>query len=136
MALKIEAEKMAAFKSRVDRLLIELDGSEAAPGTMGDDRLRRAQLGAPELGEAQFLYESYEIVHDELTKLSKVLGTQIEGMGLAVQTSRSDYADVDDDIQARMKAINAEVESYYDKNRDPFVEDVPAKKEADKKTGF
>jgi hypothetical protein len=52
MALKIEAEKMRAFKTRVDNLLIELDGSEAAPGKMGDDRLRRAQLGAPELGEA------------------------------------------------------------------------------------
>jgi hypothetical protein len=52
MALKIEAEKMKAFKTRVDNLLIELDGSEAALGRMGDDRLRRAQLGAPELGEA------------------------------------------------------------------------------------
>lgn len=136
MALKIEAEKMKAFKTRVDDLLIELDGSEAAPGKMGDDRLRRAQLGAPELGEAQFLFESYAVVHDELTKLSKVLGAQIEGMGLAVQTSRVGYEDIDDDIRARMKAINAEVESYYDKNRDPFVEDAPTKKEADKKTGF
>lgn len=136
MALKVEAERMKAFKTRVDDLLIELDGSEAAPGKMGDDRLRRAQLGAPEFGEAQFLYESYDIVHDELTKLSKVLGAQIEGMGLAVQTSKVGYEDVDDDIRARMKAINAEVESHYARNRDPFVEDAPPEKEADKETGF
>ncbi|MGW0773216.1 hypothetical protein ACWD01_06065 [Streptomyces sp. NPDC002835] len=57
-------------------------------------------------------------------------------MGLAVQTSQAGYEGVDDDIRARMKAINAEVESYYDKNRDPFVEDARTEKEADKKTGF
>jgi hypothetical protein len=38
-ALAIEAEKMKAFKKRVDDLLILLDGSEAAPGKMGEGRL-------------------------------------------------------------------------------------------------
>ncbi|MFI2368872.1 hypothetical protein [Streptomyces sp. NPDC018833] len=135
-ALAIEAQKMRGFKKRVDDLLIVLDGSEAAPGRMGDDRLVRGQLGAADFGEAQFLFESYRIVHDELEKLSKALGAQIEGMGLAVHSSQVGYENVDQDIRDRMKAVNAEVESYYDRERDPFVEQGPAKKNVDKGTGF
>lgn len=139
MALAIEADKMKAFKKRVDDLLTQLDGSEAAPGKMGDGRLTRAQLGSGDFGEAQFLYESYTVVHDELEKLSKALGAQIEGTGLAVHSSRVGYENIDEDIRDRMKAVNAEVESYYDRDRDPAVDDAPArKKEAGKakETGF
>lgn len=135
-ALAIEADKMKTFKKRVDDLLLALDGSEAAPGKMGDGRLPRAQLGSGDFGEAQFLFDSYTVVHDELEKLSKALGAQIEGMGLAVHSSRVGYENVDEDIRARMRAVNAEVESYYDRRRDPFVEDAPTKKEQDKETGF
>jgi hypothetical protein len=135
-ALAIEARKMQTFKKRVDDLLTILDGSEAAPSRMGNDRVSRWQLGSADFGEAQFLYDSYTVVHDELEKLSKALGAQIEGMGLAVQSSRVGYENLDRDIRDRMKAINAEVESYYDRERDPFVEDAPKEKKADKKVGF
>ncbi|WP_405186690.1 hypothetical protein OG582_25335 [Streptomyces anulatus] len=135
-ALVIEAQKMKTFKNRVDDLLIALDGSEAAPTRMGNDRMSRGQLGAAEFGEAQFLYESYTVVHDELEKLSKALGAQIEGMGLAVHSSRVGYDSVDQDIRDRMKAINAEVESRYDRDRDPYVEVAPKEKKAGKEAGF
>lgn len=135
-ALAIEAQKMKTFKKRVDDLLIALDGSEAAPSRMGNDRMARGQLGSADFGEAQFLYDSYTIVHDELEKLSKALGAQIEGMGLAVHSSQVGYENVDHDIRDRMKAVNAEVESYYDRERDPFVEDAPKEKKADKEAGF
>lgn len=135
-ALAIEADKMKTFKKRVDDLLIALDGSEAAPSMMGNDRLARPQLGSGDFGEAQFLFESYTVVHDELEKLSQALGAQIEGMGLAVHSSRVGYENVDQDIRDRMKAVNAEVESYYDRQRDPFVEAAPTKKARDKETGF
>nr|WP_237523702.1 hypothetical protein [Streptomyces sp. SID5466] len=127
---------MKAFKNRVDDLLIALDDSEAAPARMGGGRMPRAQLGAVEFGEAQFLYESYTVVHDELEKLSKALGAQIEGMGLAVYSSRVGYDNVDQHIRDRMKAINAEVESLYDRERDPFVEVTPKEKKADKEASF
>ncbi|WP_367049313.1 hypothetical protein [Streptomyces sp. Je 1-332] len=120
MALDIQAGAMKGFKRRVDNLLSDLEGSPAAPGTVGADRLSRAQLGSGEFKEAQFLYESYEIVHDELEKLSKALGAQIEGLGLAVHASRVGYDNLEDDIRARMKAINAEAEGYYDASRDPY----------------
>lgn len=122
MALDVQASAMKGFKKRVDDLLIELEGSEAAPGRVGADRLSRAQLGSGDFKEAQYLYDSYSIVHDELEKLSKALGTQIEGLGLAVHASRVGYDNLEDDIRARMKAINAEAEKYYDPDRDPYAQ--------------
>ncbi|MEU5899119.1 hypothetical protein [Streptomyces venezuelae] len=121
MALDIQASAMKGFKKRVDDLLTELEGSEAAPGRVGADRLSRGQLGSADFKEAQFLYDSYAVVHDELEKLSKALGAQIEGLGLAVHASRVGYDNLEDDIRARMKAINAEAEKYYEPDRDPYV---------------
>lgn len=122
MALDIQHRAMKDFKKRVDELLVELDSSEAAPGKVGDDRLPRAHLGSGAFREAQFLYDSYALVHDELENLSKALSAQIEGMGLAVHASRVGYANLDEDIKARMKAVNAEAERYYVAGRDPYAE--------------
>ncbi|WP_286251687.1 hypothetical protein [Streptomyces graminofaciens] len=122
MALEIQHDAMKDFKKRVDDLLIELGKSEAAPGKVGQDRLSRAQLGSADFKEAQFLYESYAIVHDELENLSKALSAQIEGVGLAVHASRVGYENLDEDIRARMRVINAEVDRYYDVDRDPYAE--------------
>ncbi|MFF7875137.1 hypothetical protein ACIG0A_11210 [Streptomyces californicus] len=135
-ALAIEAQKMKAFKKRVDYLLIALGDSEASPDRMGEGRVSRAQLGSAEFGEAQYLYESYTVVHDELEKLSKALGLQIESMGLAVQYSRVNYSTLEQAVRERMGAIHEEAESYYDKQRDPFAEDVSREKKADKETDF
>ncbi|KUN79390.1 hypothetical protein [Streptomyces griseoruber] len=122
MALDIQHTAMASFKKRVDELLIELDKSEAAPGKVGEDRLSRAQLGSADFKEAQFLYDSYTVVHDELENLSKALSAQIEGMGLAVHASRVGYENLDADIRARMKAVNTQAEKYYVAERDPYAE--------------
>ncbi|WP_369368860.1 hypothetical protein AB5L52_12550 [Streptomyces sp. CG4] len=122
MALDIQHKAMENFKKRVDELLIELDKSEAAPGKVGGDRLTRAQLGSSDFKEAQFLYDSYTLVHDELENLSKALSAQIEGMGLAVHASRVGYVNLDEDIKARMRAVNAEAEKYYDAGRDPYAQ--------------
>ncbi|MFI8350448.1 hypothetical protein [Streptomyces sp. NPDC085596] len=121
MALDIQHNAMKSFKKRVDALLVELDKSEAAPGKVGEDRLPRAQLGASAFKEAQFLHDSYTIVHDELENLSKALSAQIESMSLAVHASRVGYANLDEDIKARMRAVNAETEKYYDAERDPYA---------------
>ncbi|SPF03418.1 hypothetical protein [Streptomyces sp. MA5143a] len=121
MALDIQHDAMKQFKKRVDNLLIELGKSEAAPDKVGQDRLTRAQLGSAEFKEAQFLYESYAIVHDELENLSKALSAQIEGVGLAVHASRVGFENLDDDIKARMREVNTEVDKYYDVDRDPYA---------------
>ncbi|WP_156726529.1 hypothetical protein [Streptomyces apocyni] len=141
-ALKVEAKAMAGFKKRVDDLLKELTGSDAAPGKMSGERMTRSHLGSPDFREAQFLYETFNVVHTELEKLSKALGAQIEGMGLAVHASQKGYDGIDQATRDRMKAINAEVEKYYDPGRDPYAE-LPAAQPADagnkdvsKETGF
>ncbi|GHA13924.1 hypothetical protein ACFOOM_32900 [Streptomyces echinoruber] len=121
MALDIQHSAMKRFKKRVDELLRELDESEAAPGKVGRDRLSRAHLGSADFKEAQFLYESYTIVHDELENLSRALSAQIEGMGLAVHASQVGYENLDHDIRARMKEVNAEAERYYVPQRDPYA---------------
>ncbi len=121
MALDIQHDAMKNFKKRVDDLLIELGKSEAAPDQVGQDRLSRAQLGSADFKEAQFLYESYAIVHDELENLSKALSAQIEGVGLAVHASRVGFENLDEDIKARMREVNAEVDKYYDVDRDPYA---------------
>ncbi|MGW2619947.1 hypothetical protein [Streptomyces sp. NPDC001500] len=130
MALDIQHNAMKGFKKRVDELLLELDRSEAAPGKVGRDRLTRGQLGSADFKEAQFLYDSYAAVHDELENLSKALSAQIEGMGLAVHASRVGYENLDGDIRARMREVNAQAEKYYVADRDPYVErrttDTPA----------
>ncbi|WP_432155627.1 MULTISPECIES: hypothetical protein [unclassified Streptomyces] len=122
MALNIQHSSLTSFKKRVDELLIELDRSEAAPGKVGQDRLPRVELGSSDFKEAQFLYDSYTIVHDELENLSKALGAQIEAMGLAVHASRVGYENLDADLRARMKQINAEAEKYYVVDRDPYAQ--------------
>ncbi|GAA2455708.1 hypothetical protein [Streptomyces glaucus] len=122
MALDIQHSAMKSFKKRVDELLTELETSEAAPDKVGQDRLPRAQLGSADFKEAQFLYDTYAIVHDELENLSKALNAQIEGMGLAVHAARVGYENLDADIRARMKAVNAEAEKYYVAERDPYGE--------------
>ncbi|MFI8190286.1 hypothetical protein ACIF8T_16010 [Streptomyces sp. NPDC085946] len=122
MALDIQHSAMKGFKKRVDELLTELEESEAAPGRVGRDRLSRAQLGSADFKEAQFLYDTYAIVHDELENLSKALNAQIEGMGLAVQAARVGYENLDADIRERMKAVNAEAEKYYVADRDPYAD--------------
>lgn len=121
MALDIQHDAMKNFKKRVDDLLIELGKSEASPDKVGQDRLSRAQLGSADFKEAQFLYESYAIVHDELENLSKALSAQIEGVGLAVHASRVGFENLDEDIKARMREVNAEVDKYYDVDRDPYA---------------
>jgi hypothetical protein len=118
-SLDVQHEAMKTFKRRVDALLEELDKSEAAPGKVGTDRLQRAQLGSSDFKEAQFLYDSYTLVHDELENLSKALSAQIEGMGLAVEASRVGYANLDEHLKARMRAVNAQAEKYYVPGRDP-----------------
>ncbi|WP_406401997.1 hypothetical protein OH805_22935 [Streptomyces sp. NBC_00879] len=119
--LVYELGEMDNFRKRVNELLATLNESEAAPDKVGADRLERGKLGGGDFREAAFLYESYNLVHTELENLSKVLGMQIEGMRLAVQVSQTGYDKVDEDIRARMRALNAKIEAYYDKDRDPYA---------------
>ncbi|WP_327323894.1 hypothetical protein OG735_16290 [Streptomyces sp. NBC_01210] len=117
--LLVELSEMDNFKNRVDELLKELNKSPAAHNKVAEDRLTQSNLGGAGFKEAEFLYASYNLVHDELENLSKVLGLQIESMQLAIRASQTGYSKIDDDIKERMRRLNAEIAEHYDRDRDP-----------------
>ncbi|MGS2588247.1 hypothetical protein [Streptomyces hebeiensis] len=128
-----EAGELESFKKRVDELLTEFKESPAAPDRVGEDRLKRSQLGGAGFQEADFLYTAYDTVHTELENLSKVLGLQIESMYLAVRASGQDYDSLDEDIRRRMRTLNAEITEHYDRDRDP-TRNEPRRGEEDSET--
>ncbi|MHC0429739.1 hypothetical protein ACX6XY_06050 [Streptomyces sp. O3] len=118
--VRVEAQAMAGFRKRVGTLLAELSGSDADAGRMSDGvRMTRGQLGSREFREAQFLYETFAVVHAELVKLSKALDAQIEGVGLAVHASQKGYHGIDQSTRDRVRAVNAEAERQVDQYRAP-----------------
>ncbi|MFE7130770.1 hypothetical protein ACFVIM_07925 [Streptomyces sp. NPDC057638] len=117
--LLVELTEMESFKSSVDTLLQDFASSDAHHGKVAEDRLDKASLGGPGFQEAEFLYASYHVVHQELQNLSKTLGLQIESMKLAIQASQTGYQNIDDDIKAQMQALNTQIAARYDERRDP-----------------
>lgn len=117
--LLVELGEMDNFKNRVDQLLIEFNESPAEHRKVAEGRLQQASLGGAGFQEAEFLYASYNRVHEELQNLSKVLGLQIESMKLAIHASQAGYQNIDDDIKTQMQGLNAQIAARYDRRRDP-----------------
>ncbi|MFD9224428.1 hypothetical protein ACFWDI_31550 [Streptomyces sp. NPDC060064] len=103
-----DMESMSTFKKEVDKILVDLEGSDAAPDKVSAERLERSHLGKPEFRESAYLYGAYSIVHDELEKLSKILALQIDGLSIAVQASQEGYENIDYDIRQRMRRLASE----------------------------
>lgn len=108
--LVTELESMSTFKREIDKLLIELEGSEAAPEKVTADRLEPSNFGSASFGESAYLYSVYTSVHDQLEKLSKILALQVDGLSIAVAASQVGYENIDYDIRQRMRQLAAEVE--------------------------
>ncbi len=113
--LEHERESMETFKRQVDKMLADLEGSEAAPEKVTADRLQHANLGTASFRESAYLYSVYETVHDELEKLSKILSLQISGLSFAVQASKEGYENIEYENRERMRRLAAEIEAHYGK---------------------
>lgn len=126
-SLSYDAESMVEFKKRVDQLVIELGDSPAAPKQVGTAYTKRNHFGGGEgaWAEAAGLNASYELVVERLKELSQLMSDCLEGMGIAVVSAKSGYADVDDDIRRRMLVIQAHTQQHYDADRDPTAERRP-----------
>ncbi|MFI1397827.1 hypothetical protein [Streptomyces sp. NPDC020681] len=111
--LVTELESMTTFKKEVDKMLVDLEGSEAAPDKVTAERLEPANLGTADFKESAFLYGAYTVVHDELEKLSKILALQVDGLSIAVQASQVGYENIDYDIRQRMRNLASEVDAHY-----------------------
>lgn len=108
-AMAYEVTELARLKKDVDELLKGFNGSEAGPGRIGEDWLEQAALAGPGFQEADFLFSTYDVVRQELVTFSKVLGLQMESMKIAIDLAQTGYEDIDDDIRARMSALNTQI---------------------------
>ncbi|MEV8533518.1 hypothetical protein [Streptomyces sp. NPDC051211] len=117
-ALFVEHESMVNYKKRVDALLDQLKGSKAEHGKFAD-----GTLGAEDLGkgfvEAASLHTAYNKVRTEMENLSKTLANQIESLAIAIEASRVGYENMDEDVKARMRALQKQAQEQYVPARDP-----------------
>ncbi|MFD9081541.1 hypothetical protein ACFYYM_32740 [Streptomyces erythrochromogenes] len=120
-ALRVEYDDLKGYKTLVDDLLTSLQESPAHHGKLADGTLPAGSLGTG-FPEADKLYEAYKTVHTELQKLSKGLAEQIEGLGIAVQSAKGGYAEVDEEQKRRMVVIAKQAHDHYVEDRDPYAE--------------
>ncbi|MFJ9818114.1 S8 family serine peptidase [Streptomyces sp. NPDC101151] len=106
--LRVEAETLTAFKNRVNDLLIRLEKSKAAPHRIADGTLPTGRLG--NCDEADVLHGTYNQVHSQLERLSKVLALQIEGLMVTVDASKSNYHNLDADVRDRLHRLRVEAD--------------------------
>ncbi|OPF71110.1 hypothetical protein VT50_0235075 [Streptomyces antioxidans] len=114
--LDAPTESLQEFKKRVDRLLTDLDKSDAAHGKISQQKVTTAAYGQ-NFPEALSLASAYELVHGRLQLLSQTLGEQLEAMGITVGAADSDYQTVDHEHGQRLKAIQERTKSYYEQYR-------------------
>ncbi|MFD9720439.1 hypothetical protein [Streptomyces sp. NPDC059076] len=123
--LDVDAEELLKFKDRVDKLLVKLESSPAAPTRMTDGQVPAGDLGVG-FGEATALHGIYQKVHAELQNLSKGLAGQIEGLSIAVHGSTKGYQNIEEDIKERMRTISKDAREAYDRREEERRGSEPA----------
>ncbi|MFH8796686.1 hypothetical protein [Streptomyces sp. NPDC017941] len=105
--LKRGLEALKKFRRRIDTLLTEFEGSDGGTSKVRDQKIARASFSgeAAPFPEADGLYSQYDQVHERLTSLSKMLGDQIEAMGIAVHGADVGFDNLEDDLRQRFWAI-------------------------------
>lgn len=109
--LKGELESLKDFKNRVDNILEELESSPASPTRVGQQEVKRSSFGG-EFAEADGVYSQYARVHTQLTKLSGVLGDQIEAMRIAVHGADVGFGNLEDDLKRRFWELQTRAHQY------------------------
>ncbi|HET6360227.1 hypothetical protein [Streptomyces sp.] len=121
-----DPESMGDFKKSIDKLISDLNGSEAGPKKVDDEPASREHFGGGGAGwiEASGLFGAYNNVITQLKQLSQLLADSMEGMGIAVVASKEGYGDMDDDIRRRMLEIHQRTEKHYDFEKDPVAQEL------------
>ncbi|MFI9200040.1 hypothetical protein [Streptomyces sp. NPDC053048] len=116
--LHAELESLKRFRGRIQSILTALQDTEADPRRVADNHLVPAQLGV-NFAEVDSLYGAYNEIHGQLKTLCALMTDQIEALSTAVHAARVGYANVDEDLRARMAAIQARTRELYDPVLDP-----------------
>lgn len=109
--LKGELESLKDFKKRVDDILRDLESSPASPTRVGRQEVKRSSFGG-EFAEADGVYSQYTRVHTQLTKLSQVLGDQIEAMRIAVHGADVGFGNLEDDLKRRFWELQSRAHQH------------------------
>lgn len=117
-SLHVALEDLRSFKTRVDGLLDELDGSGFAPKEIGQGRVKSVQIGSG-FGEAADLMRAYDYVHGQLEQLSSTLANQIEAMSLSLHIGHSTFKNVDLGTQRKLLDLNDQIVQAYNPALDP-----------------
>ncbi|MFI2078563.1 MULTISPECIES: hypothetical protein [Streptomyces] len=115
-----ELESLKIFRGKLEKILIFLQGTEADPRRIADNHLVPTQLGV-NFPEADSLHGAYNDIHGQLRTLVSLLNDQIEALSTATHAARVGYANVDEDLRARMAAIQARTRALYDPRLDPHA---------------
>ncbi|MGW7070731.1 hypothetical protein ACWGII_34885 [Streptomyces sp. NPDC054855] len=110
--LKRGLEALKTFRRRVNTLLTEFEGSAGGSSKVGGYKLSRGSFsgGGSAFPAADGLYSQYDQVHERLTSLSKMLGDQIDAMGIAVHGADVGFDNLDEDLRQRFWAIQTRVD--------------------------
>ncbi|WP_245738223.1 hypothetical protein [Streptomyces sparsogenes] len=108
-----EAETLAKFKSRIDKVLSDLEKSPASKTKLDEQTISRAAYGNSTLTSADALSQMYNQVHEKIKIYSKTFGDQLEALGIAALIAEKGYDGVDAEQRRRMQEIQAEAQKYY-----------------------
>ncbi|MFC8128020.1 hypothetical protein [Streptomyces sp. NPDC057302] len=109
--LKRGLEALKTFRRRVNTLLTEFEGSAGGSSEVGGYKLSRGSFSGEgsAFPAADGLYSQYNQVHERLTSLSRMLGDQIDAMGIAVHGADVGFDNLDEDLRQRFWAVQTEV---------------------------
>lgn len=109
-----EAETLARFKKRLDKVLTDLEKSPASRKTISEQAITRDAYGSgPGFTSSDDLANLYEKVHSRLENLAQSFGEQIEAMGLMAIVAERGYDGMDAEQARRMREIQARAWKYY-----------------------
>ncbi|MET8831676.1 hypothetical protein ABZX40_38180 [Streptomyces sp. NPDC004610] len=110
--LEVSGELLKNFVSRVDAVLSDLEGSAGDPAKVRAQTIRQTSLSQGAGGvfiEAEALYSQYNIVHEQLTSLSRTLHLQIEAIGIAVKGASNGFDALEEEQRRRYWEIRAQI---------------------------
>ncbi|MFJ9949283.1 hypothetical protein [Kitasatospora sp. NPDC091207] len=102
--VKVELDTLTAFAKKIEALLQTMDGSEAAPANLQEQRLHADNFGTG-FTQSTDLTAAYGKTHDALVKLHKDFVSQIEAMKTAVAKTAGNYAGNEEHTTAAQKSV-------------------------------
>ncbi|MFJ2575430.1 hypothetical protein [Kitasatospora aureofaciens] len=103
--VQVELETLTKFAKKIEALLSAMDGSEAAPYKLQEQKLTGAHFASSEFAEATILTTAYDKVHAQLIQMHQDFVTQIDAMKHAVSKAGGNYANNEEHTAAAHNSV-------------------------------